>query len=453
MNSVYKITAKIHFPEGVAPGAGSTSNRQVVARNGKDEVVLRGTALAGALRNSYSALAGNDKAEHWFGAALDELREADSFIKVADAIIDCKALNERTHNMVNRHTGAVAKGALFSLEAVPPGSSTTLSVTLKKGAGTQEDYKEFVDIFTQIIGSELSIGGNANRGIGRMQVEGNMYLRMFDLDNVAGTAAWMDAEYEERRQGVQLKGDTIVISPYTEKLVINLELGIPRGEDMLIGDGQETDYALQPQKIIFADGSEHWRIPGSSLRGILKSWMTRLAVRDGENIYDSLTHWKKTAPSDYKPDDAGWGFIEKEQREKYQTNPYLLNDPVLDLFGSMYKKGRIHITDSFSSSTIKDSDIQERMHVAIDRFSGGTNEGALFNNQVLVNDTLRFHLTISVSTPTETEVHWLTKALRAVHLGILLVGSSKSGGRLEIKTISATGTCSDIIRPLSKEII
>jgi hypothetical protein len=42
--------------------------------------------------------------------------------------------------------------------------------------------------------------------------------------------------------------------------------------------------------------------------------------------------------------------------------------------------------------------------------------------------------------------------LRALHLGILSVGSSKSGGRLEIKSISATGSESKTITAFAREI-
>jgi CRISPR/Cas system CSM-associated protein Csm3 (group 7 of RAMP superfamily) len=234
-----------------------------------------------------------------------------------------------------------------------------------------------------------------------------------------------------------------------------MELGIPRGEDILVGDGQETDYALKPQSVIFADGTEHWRIPGSSLRGIIRGWMTRLAVRDGAKVRDSIEQWYEYYDNkdikEYNPDHAGWGFVEEKDRGKYQKSPGLLNDPILDLFGSMYKKGRIHIGDSFSE-TAKDKDVQDRMHVAVDRFSGGANEGALFNNQVLAGKNLSFPVTISLTFPTKDEIKWLVKTLRAIHLGILSVGSSKSSGRLEIKSISAKGCGSERITGFAQEL-
>lgn len=453
MNTIYKITAQINFPEGVAPGAGTVSNRQIVSKNGRDEFILRGTALAGALRSAYRNSVGTNKADRWFGSALDEFRENESFIQISDTVLDCKTVNERTHNMVNRHTGVVAKGALFSLEATPPETSAFLSITLKSGAGSREEYIEFINDLARIFGAELLVGGNSNRGIGRMRVEGGLYLRAFDFDDIEAVAAWMDAEYEERKSGVRVQGDKVAVPEEASLLSVNLDLGVPRGEDLLVGDGQDTDYALKPQKVYFADGTEHWRIPGSSLRGIVRSWMSRLVAREGMNIRDSYDHWNRQSQSDHKADDAGWGFVEPLDRDDYQTDPSLLDDPIMDLFGSMYKKGRLHITDSFSSASTADDDVQDRMHVAIDRFSGGANEGALFGNQVLVGGTLKFSVKISVANPTKAEAKLLAKTLRAIHLGILLIGSSKSGGRLEIKSITVTGKHGEELESLCKEIM
>jgi len=459
MNYVYKITAKVLFPEGVAPGAKSLSNKHIVARNGRGETVLRGSALAGVLRSAYGDKIGvksqDGRVADWFGEGANQDFESSSFVQIADMVIQCNSINERTHNMINRHTGAAAKGALLSIEAVPPMAAATLSITLKPGAGEPEQYQAFIADLVEIMGNDLLVGGSSNRGIGRMKLAEDIYLRTFNMDTVEGVADFMDAEYEERKNGAELSGQKQKISESKERLIIALELGIPRGEDLLIGDGQETDYSLQPQSVIFADKTKHWRIPGSSLRGIVRAWMTRLAVRDGARVCDSIEQWydysdHKTT-KEYKPDLAGWGFVEKKDRDRYQKAPGLLNDPILDLFGSMYKRGRIHIGDSFSKAA-NDKDVQDRMHVAVDRFSGGANEGALFNNQVLAGEGLTFPVTIFLTKPAEDEIRWLIKTIRALHLGILAVGSSKSGGRLEIKSISGKGCGSEAVTTFAQEL-
>jgi CRISPR/Cas system CSM-associated protein Csm3 (group 7 of RAMP superfamily) len=458
MHTTYKITADIIFPEGAAPGAGSSSNRHVLARNGNQETILRGSALAGVLRHAYaeklrmSSL--EDPISRWFGEGADPDVDNSSCIHVADVVIRSTTINERTHNLINRHTGAPAKGGLFSFEAIPPMSTATLSMTIEPGAGETEEYDVFIADLVDVLGAGLLVGGHSNRGVGRMTLADDVYVRDFDLATVDGSADFLDAQYEERINGVVLSGRKFRPGTQQDHLEIKLELGIPRGEDLLVGDGQEADYALQPQSVIFNDGSEHWRIPGSSLRGIVRAWMTRLAARDGETITDSVTNWYDRCDDpkkSYKPDLIGWGFKDKQDRACYQENPDLIDDPILDLFGSMYKKGRIHISDAFSRPA-EQRDVQDRYHVAVDRFSGGANEGALFFNQVLTGTRLVFPITMVLSSPREKEVQWLVKTLRALHLGILSVGSSKSGGRLEIKSISATGSESQTITAFAREI-
>ena len=67
-----------------------------------------------------------------------------------------------------------------------------------------------------------------------------------------------------------------------------------------------------------------------------------------------------------KADLIGWAGKEGDERKKAQENPALLNDPILDLFGSLYKRGRIHFTDAYCDESDKINE-QKRAHVAVDR--------------------------------------------------------------------------------------
>jgi CRISPR/Cas system CSM-associated protein Csm3 (group 7 of RAMP superfamily) len=101
------------------------------------------------------------------------------------------------------------------------------------------------------------------------------------------------------------------------------------------------------------------------------------------------------------------------------------------LFGSLYARGRLHIADAFAD--LDSGDAQRRTHVTIDRVTGGTNEGFLFDNDVLTsNGRLVFRTSLTVERPTVEEAAWLAASLRAIDLGILRVGSSKAGGRLAL---------------------
>lgn len=170
-----------------------------------------------------------------------------------------------------------------------------------------------------------------------------------------------------------------------------------------------------------ADNVERWKIPGASLRGVFKAWMSRLAARDGEALVDS----------------AGSALANEERKVVDIHGEISRPDVILDLFGSLKKRGRIHIADAYSSITCDKDCVQNRAHVVIDRFSGGTNDGKLFKNAVLTDpgQRMEFESVISIRSPHQREVDWLSRTLQALHLGLIRLGSSKSAGRLEIKKV------------------
>jgi len=453
-NYVYRILATLEFPEGIMPGEGSESNELTVARNGQGQPILRGTALAGALRSRFP----EDASKTWFGEPSNGQEPGHgSRVRVVDSILDVgkSSISPRTHHMRNRHTGVVVDGGLFSMEHLPPGTTGSLLLYVDMRDMPKSDCDEFIERLRTILGTELTLGGNRNRGVGRTHCQnGQLTLDRYDLSQSSDYAAWMDARYADRQGQPAMSGQTLEVLTNSNSLTVMFTLGTPRGEDFLIADGND----MVPQETTSVTGNEYWRIPGSSLRGLLRSWMTRLAVREGETIRDSHEQWDEQFDHDdaeeYKPHLVGWAFItDSKVKKNISKHPEALNDPILDLFGSMYKRGRIHIADALSSRPMdRNQDRQERAHVAIDRFSGGANEGALFSNYVLIAHDLTFSVAITLEAPEEKEVQWLVKTLRALHLGILSVGSSKSGGHLEIRSIKANGKMKDKINTFAEEI-
>jgi CRISPR/Cas system CSM-associated protein Csm3 (group 7 of RAMP superfamily) len=229
-----------------------------------------------------------------------------------------------------------------------------------------------------------------------------------------------------------------------DQLVLSIRVKVPRGEDILVGDGQGLDVEIEPQRVFCADGTERWKIPGSSLRGIIRSWMTRLAARDPayrNQVNDSWQNWSQNG-EEVKGDDLLWGYgtAHEEQRERTQRLHDERNSadmeeivacPIMRLFGSGYSKGRIHISDALSNNPLQSTDQHLRAHVAVDRITGGANDGFFFQNNVLTGKP-EFPFTITIQHPEEHEVIWLLSALRAIDVGVIRIGSSKAGGRLAL---------------------
>lgn len=473
MNSIiHRLIIPLHFPEGIHPGAGRSGNNMIISTDGQQRPVLRGTALAGALRHAW-VTANTDQpedaceAEEWFGCALDEVlaKEKDfdsaryeSRLRFEDCVLKSQDVagnpepHVRTHISVDRHSGAVRHGSLFALEALPPDTRTTACIWLHGDSDAEHILHQFVGFFKQ----GLPLGGNVARGIGRAVCDGTPTLKTFKCKHLHEHADYLDALYQWRKHGTWSGGEPVqgVLPERAAELKLIVELGIPRGEDLLLGDGQGIDHEMEPQRVKSADGKEYWRIPGSSLRGVLRSWISHLVAMDAntaDKLNDSLAAWRRKNEDKNMTVDGeaiAWGVGRsksdvKETQQRLKEDPLALAEqipcPVMQLFGSGYAKGRLHVTDALSDRERSESNEQVRAHVAVDRITGGANEGFFFQNAVLKDD-ITFQFTLTVRNPQEQEARWLKNSLRAIDLGILRLGSSKSGGRLALKkTPTATG--------------
>ncbi|MCO6454199.1 MAG: hypothetical protein J5I93_02685 [Pirellulaceae bacterium] len=487
------MTRRIHglrlplvFPSGLAQGEGSDYNTLRIARDGQGRPVLRGTSLAGALRHAWwqlhseAGLEGDEllaAVTRFFGQALgDDLMDGmvsqggtssneskrqnaatdkselltfpDSPLRVADCVLDLGQAQvlTRTHHRRDRHTGVVAHGGLFTLEACPPGTKTTAVLWLRDVEPAADMAKQFLQTVVHWFTDGLTLGGKSARGLGQAKLDGATTYCVYDLSNVGDYGRWLDDDRRWRQAGHFPAGVPLEPLAVTadHPLEVDLVLGIPRGQDLLVGDGQGLQHEMEPQRVQAADGRWYWRIPGASLRGVLRGWVHRLAARDeaagllpaGQRVSDPVA-------------EAGQELDPADNRQE--------NCPVACLFGSTLRAGRLKISDALVACRDAESgeggdDQQLRRHVAVDRITGGAAESMLFDNTVLTADgngrSPRFCFTLRIGHPEVRETQWLAAALRALDLGLLRVGSSKSSGRLSlVEAPVVRGGSPDTARP------
>jgi len=452
MTTIDKLFVPIEFPEGVAPGEGSQMNVAMISRDGVGRPVLRGTAIAGCLRRAHSrqsTSSGGCEAQttrYWFGSAADDESvpgsiDEDSRLVIETAVLGSSAGNEilTTHHRRNRHTGVVADAGLFSVASCPPGTRTMVAIEIRGGdehGGTQG----VVDFLHQTFAAGITFGGKTARGVGRCQLSGPVRHRRYDMTQIDDAAAYLDDSLHWRSESTVPTSTVELAQPNAsspgERLQIQITLRIARGQDILIAQGAD----VRMMRTRDAGGHEHWRIPGSTWRGALRSWMTRLAAIDdetagsGNTVADSLKYFES---------------LPEPQRARHPNAESMQDStcPINDLFGTTAAAGRIHIADTLVP--IASGTEQSRVHVAVDRITGGAAEGLLFENTVLVSASggPKFNLSIRVDRPTETETRWLAEAFLAIHHGTLRIGSSKASGRLEMNgQIQASGNQADLFR-------
>ena len=444
---VFRVRVPVIFPEGVHPGAGGKASLLMVERDGSGQPILRGSAVAGVLRSAYASSDGASDAAVWFGEAVREDAFSNpSRIVAEDARFSLKnghVLPVMTHNAIIRHTRAVYESALFSEERIPPGAKTAISLAVTCPADELSAAESFIKDIVALFEGGLFFGGAVARGMGRAVVtEEGASWKKYVLSDMTGAVEWLDDQYT-LRQGRTIAG----MSPLRVKhelsadaLRIELVLRLGWGQDLLVAEGHE----MYPMKRQHADGQEHWVLPGSSLRGLLRGWISRLAAREGLPVADDAARYQSDGPMDVAL--LGWGGEgDAAVRKTLRDAPDLLECPVMRLFGSLYAKGRVHVSDAYAKVANEGRQAQRRKHVAVDRFSGGANEGALFDNYVLVGEDLRFPAVITVVDPEEREVRWLAQALKALDLGLIRFGSSKASGRMTFeKPVRADGKMSEM---------
>lgn len=452
------IFCSVEFPAGIAIGTSSSLNLTEVDRNGKGKLVLRGTAISGVMRHEYLARYGEDETNDLFGKALDAKNDDgwSSRIQFFDSILDTGAgpsVERRTHNAIDRHWGRVTKHSLFSLECCPPRTGTGLMIEIH--GDKKNDLEACILKVIYIIREGLILGGNSNRGIGLMKVSDDFCSRVFELQDIDQHAEYLDFRQLWKQGAFRLPWDILPAdSAYDtySKLRVQVDFRIPDGQDILIADGSGT---MEPQRVTATDGNEYWRLPGSSLRGVMRAYIENLASREGERVAYSLERMREyTENEDEIADKKGWLFdkpSEGGERKAELHEEY----PVASLFGSLHAAGRIHISDAYVPMI--DNNDQERIHVAVDTISGGAIEGMLFSNRVLTSrcctDVTYFRTYITVSDPDEREVRWIVTALRAINTGYLRVGSSKAAGRLSIPDIPiAEGKLSNELIAIWREL-
>lgn len=436
------------FPEGVSPGDGANGNVNVIAHDGEGMPVLRGTAMAGALRQAYAYEVNlnrfTDEVNFWFGAAANDKanqgREISRVI-IPDTKLECGDAEEdvRMHNAIDRHTGAVREHSLFQIQSLPPGVNGDFWFDLVADDIEEDKLTEFVQTINQIFCAGLFVGGNQARGIGFAElITEKAGYSIYDLAEERELKRFLNEDYQFRKGSAGITPEVGFAELPVDKDDLNLtvNLTIPRGQDVLIGDSVALDYDIQMQRTKAADGRTYWRLPGSAFKGVFRSWVNRLATLEGLYVADNLDDYENNGP--FSSDDLAWARPDNEdERKQCQEDPSKVVCKVAGLFGSLYSKSRTHFRDILIAEGDAVSD--SRMHVALDAISGGAHEGALFSNNVLAGNSKELILKILVREPEEQEVNWLKKTLVAIDSGIIRIGSSKAAGRLGIESVNASG--------------
>ena len=369
------------------------------------KALLTGTSITGALRSYLQEQYPQDQSfslvEQLFGKAA-ETESVQSPLIVEDALGDVRDIELRDGVAIDPKTRTVEDKKKFDIELLVVGTEFLLSFELlvlkEKEAALRE---AFVLALQGLEKGEISIGKRKRRGFGRCRVTRWAVCR-YDMTNPQGLIAWLENDQAARLEGESIAALlNISVSDQRQQSECRLSGTFIIDGSLLIrsgfGEPNAPDFIHLHSK---RNGKAVPVLSGTSLAGALRARAWRIAAtlgKDGKTITDKLFGFRQTASRLWVEETA----IQKP----------------LEL-------------------------VQSR--VKIDRFTGGSYPGALFNEQpVFGQKDTRVQIQLKLVKPTEADVGLLLLLLKDLWTRDLPVGGESSVGRGRLKGEVATLTYKD----------
>jgi len=238
---------------------------------------------------------------------------------------------------------------------------------------------------------------------------------------------------------------------------IRIGLEIEPSGPVLVKSGDSLAAGIDMEFVrTFRGGREEVYLPGSSLKGILRSHAERIGrTLDSEKICNLFNVPDESGVSPSPQGLLSCGEVLRDKaREKQEADTknhnkkvylsapeaYKHSCPACRLFGSLAMGGRFNIDDAYVTGD--PPAIEYRDSVGIDRFSGGVAGSAKFQFEVISNGC--FATTLTVRNFELWQIAWLALVLFDLTDGLLPIGMGTSRGLGRV-TARITGLEIDIL--------
>lgn len=406
-----RFVIEAETPLAIGSGERNVLTDRLVATDVNGLPFIPGTALAGVLRNAVQQIDKNDvfgfqkgsdgKGSRLIlssaqmvgidGKAIDGLQE----IKFYDPFyVNFQNLPIRQHVRIS-HKGAAEQSGKFDEQVVYKGTRFCLEMELVGTESDKETWKQLIDEFSN---PAFRIGGGTRKGFGAIRVEESK-SEILDLTNEEELI-----RYLEKTSELNDKFWDVVVSktPETgETNWIRYELKLTPDDFFLFGSGfgnedGSADMRYVTEKVIdWSSGNgvftdEKVLIPATSVKGALahrtafhfnKSIKLFADQMMGEGKLESMLHEGYKIPETIKKFNSD--IFDHRAKMASEGNP-----AVRALFGYSAndddgQRGNVVLSDVHLTQPAKQKLLN---HVAIDRFTGGAMDGALFSEEVTVTD-------------------------------------------------------------------
>lgn len=388
----------------------------------EDRALLTGASIAGALRNYLreyqSNYKGSDTSQLFGGVRRDNDGDQSPII-VNDALSSSQITAElRDGVKISSETRTAAKGAKYDLELLEAGTTFDLFFELL----IDKDNNEAIVVHELAIAlqglepknssesGEISIGMKKRRGFGRCHVD-QWQVWQFNLENSNERLAWLTFDRPWATPIAQLK-------QFQEGKIFDI---------------------LKPQNV---KPDQRDRLTISATFNLASPILIRSGQADTKPAPD-VVHLKSRRNGELKPVVSGTSLagVLRHRAERIVNTLEKPTSIIDEIFGSDFsedrnkksKASRLIVHESVIENATEQNELVQT-RIAIDRFTGGTYPGALFQEQPVFNsDNTCLKLELELRKPEKHEIGLLLLLLKDLWTEDLPVGGSSSIGRGRLK--------------------
>lgn len=430
-----KITLQCKTPLKISSGHSDFFTDSPIQKDPNGLPLILGTSITGVLRDRFRKVF-KDKEDEIFGFQKEKENEGQgSSLIVSNALLCDKnkevveGIGFEKNNFIENYLslplrdhvaisgkGIAEQGAKFDEEVVYKGSRFTFELELISDGIS---HQEWHNILCSIQEDDFRLGGGTTKGFGSFEsVE--IKTRVLNLEDESELEEYINKSSslnDDRFQWKAFKPDDDNL--YKSKSA-KYTLKIKPDDFFMFGSGfgdSDSDNTPKKEKVVVWENSggkfldEIVLIPASSIKGALAHRTAFYYNKQNEIFADKITN-----PGDYLG----------ENNEAVKTIFGHKKEIAGDKKRELGQKGKILISDCFK----KDSDKEKVFdHVAIDRFTGGAMEGALFQEKTIADDGEEYTVEILLENGIDEKVlKAFESALRDITTGMLPLGGVTTKG-------------------------
>ncbi|GAB4295145.1 MAG: RAMP superfamily CRISPR-associated protein [Marinilabiliales bacterium] len=433
---IARVVLEAETPLFVSSGESSLLTDALVQKDIHGFPMISGTSLTGVLRHSLEDFSGdNDKWKEFFGYQVPRGKKGKgSQIKISSAYLiledgkvaeglnpgfDISKYKLYFENLpVRPHVRITHKGVadtknkgLFDNEVMYKGVRFLFEVELK-GNGEEELWDEFLNELNSPL---FRVGQGTRKGYGKLKVE-SINSKVFDLSKDQDFNDYLNFNPSLNAANNLIKRDKFV----NDKNLIRYQLKLKPESFFSFSGGfgdQEVDSVPATEDIIKYENGKL----------TIKKDLTLISA---SSIKGSLSHRTAFHYNKFK----GY-FVDNYSEPKFKEFIETYNDAVYELFGAELghengdgMRGKVILNDVLIEDAKNDKIFN---HVAIDRFTGGAMDGALFSEKVSYFEDKNKEIELDVWVESDVKESYLNafeEALKDVCKGLLPLGGMTTKG-------------------------